>query len=145
MNTISRTFHLSYCDTHHISFHTLRIFYTLYTIHAIHTVHTVHTVYTAHAFHSQYFQLLAALLHLGNITFSPQQVEGAEGSAVEQGALQTAAAVLGVEAGQLEYALCFRTMTTMAAGGGVEQYQVPQNVTQATASRDALVKDLYFR
>ena len=31
----------------------------------------------------------------------------------------------------MEYAMTYRTLTTMAPGGGVETYQVPQNAEQA--------------
>jgi myosin heavy subunit len=109
------------------------------------TLHSFETIGMDSDRQFQVFQVVAAVLHLSNIRFSPAQVQGAEGSQGDQRAIQTAAGILGVEPQQLNYVLTYRTLTTMAAGGAVETYQVPQNPTQATAARDALAKDLYFR
>jgi len=93
-----------------------------------------------------FFQVVASVLHLSNVEFAPANINDAEGSTIkDKRTLQTAATLLQVDAGQLEYALTYRTLTTMAPGGGVEQYQVPQNPAQARAARDALAKDLYSR
>ena len=86
--------------------------------------------------------LLAAILHLSNVSFTPNRVDESDGAAADAAALQQAASILGVDPQALEKAMCFRTLTTMAAGGGVETYQVPQNVDQAEAARDALAKDM---
>jgi len=93
-----------------------------------------------------YFQVVAAVLHLSNVDFAAADVEGAEGSRIKDArSVQTAAAILQVEQGALEYALTRRTLNTMAAGGGIETYQVPNNPVQARSARDALAKDLYNR
>ncbi len=94
------------------------------------------------------FQTLAAVLHLGNISFEPQQVKDAEGSKLHPDSRQTlqlACELLGLDAGQVEHALCFKLLQTMAPGGKVESYEVPQNTHQATAQRDSMAKNLYDR
>ena len=93
-----------------------------------------------------YFQVVAAVLHLSNVDFLPADVNGAEGCKIkDMRALQVVSSILSVDQGALEYALSKRTLTTMAPGGTVETYQVPNNPTQAKAARDALAKDLYNR
>lgn len=91
-------------------------------------------------------QTVAALLHLGNVGFSPLKVGDAEGSSLrEKGSLQIAAQLLGLNAEQLEHALCYKLLQTMAPGGKMESYEVPQNPSQAHAAQDSIAKTIYDR
>jgi len=91
----------------------------------------------------QFFELVAAVLHLGNIDFKAASINGAEGSSLDdpvQG-VNMACALLGIEPEKLKAALLSRTMNVV----GTESYQVPNNPVQARLARDALAKDLYSR
>lgn len=94
--------------------------------------------------------LLAAILHLGNVKFVAQQVEGAEGSKVNSKGnssegLNAFCSLLKVEHDVVVQALTFRELQTMAPGGKIDTYMVPQNPVQATGRRDAVAKALYER
>lgn len=90
--------------------------------------------------------LVAAVLHFGNIQFQPKQVEGAEGSKIVKGpSLRKCCELLQIGEAELEGVLTFRELQTMAPGGKVETFQVPQNTVQAAARRDALSKAIYER
>eukprot|EP01034_Spumella_vulgaris_P042157 gene42157-52269_t len=85
--------------------------------------------------------LVAAVLHLGNIKFTPCQVDDAEGCKISKSASLTKACELcGVDAKALEAVLTFRELQTMAPGGKIDTYQIPQHVGQATGRRDAIAK-----
>ncbi|KAG9415669.1 hypothetical protein AC1031_000051 [Aphanomyces cochlioides] len=89
-------------------------------------------------------QMLAGILHLGNVDFAPLQVEDAEGSAVaETSSLDLACKLLGLDGPALSRAFCFKWLHTMAPGGKIESYEVPQNPDQARSQRDAIAKFLY--
>ena len=91
----------------------------------------------------QFFEIVAAVLHLGNIEFKPTSINGAEGSVLDdpnQG-VNMASGLLGIEPEKLKAALLTRTMNVV----GTESYQVPNNPVQARLARDALAKDLYNR
>lgn len=91
-------------------------------------------------------QLVAAVLHMGNVKFSPKQVGDAEGSSVkDRTPLKHFCDLAGLDLDKLEHALCYRLLQTMAPGGKVESYEVPQNPHQAAASRDSIAKDIYSR
>jgi len=95
---------------------------------------------------ADFFLVVAICLHMSNISFYAAQVDGAEGSQIQdENAVVQAAGLLGVDPGSLAYALTYRTLTTMAPGGKVDSYMVPLNPIQASAARDALSKDLYSR
>lgn len=84
-------------------------------------------------------QLLAGILHTGNIEFTgqtPAQVTRPE-------ALQMAAYLLELDQGQLQQAITHRTIQSGSARGSV--FAVPQNPDQAAGIRDALAKTLYER
>ena len=91
--------------------------------------------------------LLAAVLHIGNVKFSAAQVGGAEGSRVAKGsdALACFCTLLALDSGALAHALTHRELQTMAPGGKVDVYQVPQSPAQAGARRDAVAKAIYER
>ncbi|EQC30606.1 hypothetical protein SDRG_11661 [Saprolegnia diclina VS20] len=91
-------------------------------------------------------QTIAALLHLGNVDFEPLQVKDAEGSRLRADArssLDFACALLGLDAVALERAFSYKWLHTMAPGGKVESYEVPQNPDQARSQRDAIAKHIY--
>ncbi|TYZ59198.1 hypothetical protein PybrP1_007131 [[Pythium] brassicae (nom. inval.)] len=91
-------------------------------------------------------QTVAAVLHLGNVQFESQGVGDAEGARVrDRQPLETACELLGLSAERLEHALCYKLLQTMAPGGKVESYEVPQNPSQAQAQRDSLAKAVYDR
>lgn len=94
------------------------------------------------------FQTLAAILHLANVHFQPKEVGDAEGSVLRddsRATLETVCSLLGLDARRLEHALCFKLLQTMAPGGKIESYEVPQNPSQAKAQRDSIAKNLYDR
>jgi myosin-1 len=88
------------------------------------------------------FRLLAAILWVGNIGF----VENEEGNAVIADASVTAFAayLLEVEEAHLTKALSSRIVETSRGGRRGSVYDVPLNIVQATAVRDALSKAVYF-
>lgn len=90
-------------------------------------------------------KLVAAVLHLGNVKFQSKQVEGVEGSAVKAGdaALANFCEFTGINVVTLSQVLTFRELQTMAPGGKVEVYHVPQSPVQASARRDSIAKALY--
>ena len=89
-------------------------------------------------------QTVAAILHVGNITFSADAASPdgtaclADSSAAE--ALDAAATLLVVEPGALDKAL--RTRTLKTRDGDILKHLTP---SEATQSRDALAKALYAR
>ncbi len=110
------------------------------------TIHSMNTIGISPEEQMEFWRALAFVLHLSNVDFAPAAVKDAEGSQIKDiRTLQIAAHLMGVEPSALEYTLTYRTLTTMAPGGAVETYQVPQNPHQAKAARDALAKDIYFR
>ncbi|KAI9906887.1 hypothetical protein PsorP6_003602 [Peronosclerospora sorghi] len=91
-------------------------------------------------------QALAAVLHIGNVNFQHEAVGDAEGCSVRNlESLQVACDLLGLDTARVEHALCFKLLHTMAPGGKIESYEVPQNVSQATIQRDSIAKAVYDR
>eukprot|EP00939_MAST-03C_sp_MAST-3C-sp1_P000332 g332.t1 len=85
------------------------------------------------------FRVLAAVLHIGNIKFKPVRIDNADGTEIrDRRAVKLAAEFLDADVDQLEHALCFRHMKVMN-----KSYEVPHNVVQANAARDALAKSVY--
>ncbi len=75
------------------------------------------------------FRLLAAILHLGNLTFK----KGRDGAEIESTAVaQTVARLLGVELAMLEKALCNRTVSRGVGGRG-SPYLTPLNLDDVRA------------
>jgi myosin-1 len=90
--------------------------------------------------------LVASVLHLGNVTFRPLQVEAAEGSDVSStDALSKFCDLVKVDVAVIRHVLTHRELQTMAPGGKIDTYQVPQNPIQASARRDAIAKSIYER
>mmetsp|Transcript_4223 Transcript_4223/g.4941 ORF Transcript_4223/g.4941 Transcript_4223/m.4941 type:complete len:438 (+) Transcript_4223:360-1673(+) len=88
------------------------------------------------------FQTLAAILHIGNVTFAgnttpPQLSEGAEYY------VQVAAYLLGVDPEALYKSITHKKITMGGRRGSV--VEVPQNADQAGQIRDALAKELFSR
>jgi myosin-1 len=91
-------------------------------------------------------QTLAAVLHLGNVQFQSATVGDAEGSTVkDRESLEIACELLGLDVNRVEHALCYKLLQTMAPGGMIESYEVPQNPSQAKAQRDSVAKNVYDR
>ncbi|KAL7693220.1 putative FYVE zinc finger, myosin head, motor domain, class I myosin tail domain-containing protein [Plasmopara halstedii] len=91
-------------------------------------------------------QTLAAVLHIGNVQFQPKTVGDAEGSSIhDRQSLQMACELLGLDVARVEHALCYKLLQTMAPGGKIESYEVPQNTSQAKAQRDSIAKTVYDR
>lgn len=86
------------------------------------------------------FRVLATILWLGNADF----VEGADGNATisDPGVIDFAAYLMEVDSAALQKALLLRIMETQRGGRRGSVYEVPQNVAQASSSRDALSKAL---
>ncbi|KAI9920368.1 hypothetical protein PsorP6_015515 [Peronosclerospora sorghi] len=73
-------------------------------------------------------QALAAVLHIGNVNFQPEAVGDAEGCSVRNlESLQIACHLLGLDTLRVEHALCSKLLETMAPGGKIESYEMPQN------------------
>lgn len=90
--------------------------------------------------------LVAAVMHIGNVVFKPKQVDNAEGCEIGGGTAMTHFCdLVRIEPSVIRHVLCYRELQTMAAGGRVDTYQVPQNPIQAAARRDAIAKSLYER
>lgn len=89
--------------------------------------------------------MLAAILILGNITFSANAQDEAQISS--KGPLTAFANLFQCDVGACQKALCYRTISTGTQGRSarVSTYAVPQNVEGAEYSRDALAKALYSR
>lgn len=82
-------------------------------------------------------------LFLGNIKFQTQQVEGVEGCSVKASAsLNKVCELLQIDSKALQNVLTFRELQTMAPGGRIDTYQIPQHSAQASARRDSLSKVL---
>eukprot|EP00451_Oxyrrhis_marina_P019407 CAMPEP_0204351698 /NCGR_PEP_ID=MMETSP0469-20131031/31310_1 /ASSEMBLY_ACC=CAM_ASM_000384 /TAXON_ID=2969 /ORGANISM="Oxyrrhis marina" /LENGTH=1139 /DNA_ID=CAMNT_0051338297 /DNA_START=33 /DNA_END=3453 /DNA_ORIENTATION=+ len=89
---------------------------------------------------------VAAVLHIGNVAFLGKLVEGADGCHMEDSqALDSFSSLMGVDAAALDHVMRTRRFETMAPGGAVETYDVPQNVAQASAARDGLAKAVFER
>ncbi|OZJ01921.1 Myosin-1, partial [Bifiguratus adelaidae] len=87
------------------------------------------------------FKMLAIILWLGNVQFA----EGDDGNAViaDQDVTKFIAYLMDVDADLLNKALVTRVMETQRGGRRGSIYDVPLNIVQATAVRDALAKAIY--
>lgn len=91
----------------------------------------------------QVMQLIAAILHLGNITFKAEEAKGQDDKAVVENKeiLSICAQMLGVSADSLAKALSNRSIKS----GSSEVIQSTLGKEQATYSRDSLAKAVYSR
>nr|AAC47535.1 unconventional myosin IB [Entamoeba histolytica] len=88
------------------------------------------------------FQLVAAILHLGNVYFTENSSGYAE--ITDKSALETAAYLLEVDPGQLEHVMLVRKLTT-GVGARAEVFDSPLTVEQAEATKNAIAKEIYDR
>eukprot|EP00940_MAST-03C_sp_MAST-3C-sp2_P000685 g685.t1 len=87
------------------------------------------------------FSTVAALLHLGSISFKPMRVDSADGCAVKsRKRLQRAAEFLGVPIDDLEKAVTYRSIKV-----GRKSIAVPLKPQEAVDACDALSKSIYDR
>ncbi|UXI22000.1 hypothetical protein NH340_JMT07943 [Sarcoptes scabiei] len=97
------------------------------------------------------FKIVAAILHLGNISFeeSPNDSHGGcrvrEDCPESKQALKIAAKLLGVDVDELQKCLKTRIMQTNKGGYKGSIYMVPLKVHEAQNARDALAKAIYSR
>jgi myosin I len=87
------------------------------------------------------FRMLATILWLGNITFKEDKEGNAE--IADDSVTQFVAYLLEVEVPDVQKALTIRVVETARGGRRGSVYEVPLNITQATAVRDALAKAIY--
>eukprot|EP01114_Cavostelium_apophysatum_P015538 TRINITY_DN424_c0_g1_i2.p1 TRINITY_DN424_c0_g1~~TRINITY_DN424_c0_g1_i2.p1 ORF type:complete len:1158 (+),score=312.59 TRINITY_DN424_c0_g1_i2:262-3735(+) len=94
---------------------------------------------------SSLLQLVAGILHMGNVSFREDRKGGA--SVEDPGVFQLASSLLGVDPATLTNALVFRTIQTGGTGQSNRSstYNVPQNASQANGAKDALSREIYFR
>jgi myosin-1 len=84
------------------------------------------------------WQLVAGLLHLGNVTFA----EAAKGAQIANpDACAMAAQLLGVPLQSLQSVLLFRSISSASARA--TQYQKPNSMAESNAARDALLSGIY--
>ncbi|EEH07144.1 myosin [Histoplasma capsulatum G186AR] len=88
------------------------------------------------------FRVLSAILWLGNMQFIED--DSSNVSITDQSVVDFVAYLLEVDAAAVNKALTLRIMETARGGRRGSVYEVPLNVVQATAVRDALAKALYF-
>lgn len=90
------------------------------------------------------FQTAAGVLHLGDIAFDPKQVGGAPGCCIRgdgsRQSLENASHCWGVDAQELERAVCFRSIEARG-----EKTVVPLSPEDALESVAALAKAVYGR
>lgn len=92
--------------------------------------------------------LLAAILHLGNLKFKSKQIDGTEGCELLPNcrlSLDKISELIRIDKDLILQAITTRELQTMAPGGKIDTYMVPQNPIQANARRDAISKSLYER
>ena len=87
-------------------------------------------------------RVLALILWLGNVTFLDD--DSGNAAVRDQSVVDFAAYLLEVESHHLNKALTTRVVETSRGGRRGSVYDVPLNIVQATAVRDALSKALYF-
>ena len=105
-------------------------------------VNAMNTMGISAAEQENIFEIIAGILHLGNVGFE----EDARGNAYipDKTELGIAAGLWNVNPEELEYSMLFRQMTS-GVGSRQEVFQSPLNVSQAQGTRDALARDLYDR
>jgi myosin heavy subunit len=99
------------------------------------TVESLVTIDIAPEKREQLFQLVAAVMHLGNVLWS----DGDPCTVTNRDALQSCCRLLGVDAAALEKGLSHRTIVIVN-----EASVKPLERVQCNDSRDALAKALYY-
>jgi myosin heavy subunit len=86
------------------------------------------------------FSIISGIIQLGNVTFSPANIRGADGSTIDDiNAAYAVASQFGVDSTLLHDALTHRTLEII----GQAPVKVPLRVEQALENRDALAKYVY--
>lgn len=91
---------------------------------------------------------VAAVLHLGNVTFEESPDDSHGGSQVtreSEQSLRVAAALMGVDPDELRQSLLSRVMQTSKGGLKGTVYMVPLKAYEANNARDALAKAVYSK
>lgn len=94
------------------------------------------------------YRIVAAVLHLGNITFEDDPDDNRGGcrlTAAAEESLEITSQLMGLEADQLRQSLVSRIMSTARSGHKGTVYMVQLSAAQAQAARDALAKAIYSR
>ncbi|XP_071535802.1 myosin heavy chain 95F isoform X4 [Panulirus ornatus] len=94
------------------------------------------------------YTTVAAVLHLGNITFEENPEDTKGGCMVSpgcEGSLKTAASLMGVDPAELSQALLSRVMQTSKGGLKGTVIMVPLKMYEASGARDALAKAMYSK
>jgi myosin-1 len=89
------------------------------------------------------FRMLAAVLWIGNISYRENDEGNAE--VADQSVIDFVAYLLEVDSAAVNKAMTTRTIETSRGGRRGSAYDVPLNIAQATASRDALSMGIYTR
>lgn len=92
------------------------------------------------------YNLVAAILHLGNISFEeiPDDTKGGcSVTKVAEDSLQMAATLLGVDKDELRDSLTSRVMQAQRGGNKGTAIKVPLKPLEASNARDALAKSIY--
>ncbi|EON64246.1 PLK protein kinase [Coniosporium apollinis CBS 100218] len=105
------------------------------------TLNAMNIIGLAQSEQDNIFRMLAAVLWLGNITFT----EDDQGNAaiMDQSIVDFVAYLLEVDSAHVNKALTQRVMETSRGGRRGSVYDVPLNPAQATSVRDALSKAIY--
>ena len=106
------------------------------------TLHAMKVIGLAQSEQDNIFRMLATVLWLGNVSFR----EGDDGNAAiaDQSVVDFVAYLLEVDSAHVNKALTVRIVETSRGGRRGSVYEVPLNIAQATAVRDALSKAIYF-
>ena len=88
------------------------------------------------------FRMLSFILWTGNITF--HEDDSGNAAVSDQSVIDFAAYLLEVDSAALNKAMITRIVETSRGGRRGSVYDVPLNIVQATAVRDALAKAVYF-
>lgn len=105
------------------------------------TLNAMRVIGLSEAEQDNIFRMLACVLWLGNVSFSENQ----EGNAAvaDQSVVDFVAYLLEVESPHVNKAMTTRIVETSRGGRRGSVYDVPLNIAQASAVRDALSKALY--
>ena len=92
--------------------------------------------------HDNVFRMLACILWIGNVSY----IEDDHGNAsiADQSVVDFVAYLLEVDPAHVNKALTTRIIETSRGGRRGSVYDSPMNIAQATATRDALAKAIYF-
>ncbi|CAI8049871.1 Unconventional myosin-VI, partial [Geodia barretti] len=113
-----------------------------------HLTHSMDCIGLSPSEKADLFRVVAAVLHLGNVSFEENTKDKKGGSVVSVGSmtsLEGVAGLLGLEKAELQRSLTSRVMTTTKGGNLGTIINVPLKPDQACNARDALAKALYTR